>query len=525
MTTNLTAAMTFQFIINEDNGHYFTQNAALMNEPSLRSYIDQYADGGVNVISFCTNGMRASFRSRVLEAIWDALPPEADPTAVCQQWLKSYLHGLPEEGPDENDCHDNWPFHAKLFQTAGLNPYRIWLDQCRRRGVKAWISLRMNDCHHVAPCLAYRADRRWFQHPQWRRDRGATKIQDGQSWEEYYVPHQPDICWDYAVPEVRALMAEFFAENVELFDADAFELDFMRDPYCLTPGRERHEAHCLTELLHNCRATLDKWGERRGRRLDLVVRVPWDPAVAQAWGFDVQTWCAEALVDTIVASAYWRSCQDEFPAEAWNAVTGGRATVFPGADMWTAAAPELPFDTTTAENLRGWMNSMYAQKMPGVYLFNFPFCLRPEFVPAAEAERFRTMLRQKLSPENLAAGPCRYQIGYVDFCAPGEQCQSILPAPLTDGQTIALKMHVGQLPRHGKARLAAQFAEPNGGANCQFVLNGQSVEIESDLPLDGLRTGENRIAVNCLSGRPATLTNLCLTIREEMTAKSNSQYA
>ena len=140
MTTNLTAAMTFQFIINEDNGHYFTQNAALMNEPSLRSYIDQYADGGVNVISFCTNGMRASFRSRVLEAIWDALPPEADPTAVCQQWLKSYLHGLPEESPDENDCHDNWPFHAKLFQTAGLNPYRIWLDQCRRRGVKAWIS-------------------------------------------------------------------------------------------------------------------------------------------------------------------------------------------------------------------------------------------------------------------------------------------------------------------------------------------------------------------------------------------------
>lgn len=521
MTLNLTAAMTFQFIINEDNGHYFTQNAALMNEPSLRSYIDRYAAGGVNVISFCTNGMRASFQSRVLEAMWDALPPEVDPTAVCQQWLKSNLNGLPEESPDENDCHDNWPFHAKLLHTAGLNPYRIWLDQCRRNGIQAWISLRMNDCHHVAPCLAYRADRRWFQHPQWRRDCGATQIQDGQSWEEYYVPHQPDICWDYAVPEVRAIMADFFAENVELYDADAFELDFMRDPYCLTPGRERQEAHCLTELLRNCRATLDKWGARRGRRLGLVARVPWDPDVAQAWGFDVQTWCAEDLVDTIVASAYWRSCQDEFPAEAWNAVTGGRATVFPGADMWTAAAPELPFDTTTAENLRGWMNSMYAQGTPGVYLFNFPFCLRPEFVPAAEAEQFRAMLRRKLSPEALAAGPCRYQIGYVDFCAPGEQCHSVLPAQLSAGQEVTLKLRVGRLPQRGYAVVTAQFAEPSADAHCALLVNGQPVAPNGEISLDHLRTGDNLVTVKCPpDDGPATLNNLALAVHEIKTANA-----
>ncbi|MBP5639225.1 MAG: hypothetical protein J6X55_07095, partial [Victivallales bacterium] len=104
-----------RIFINEDNDHYFKLDPSLMNEQALRNYIDNYAEYGIDTISICTSGQRTSFRSNVFDAIWDPL----------------------DDGSKPNDI---WPRNAEALYNAGIDPYVIWLDQCRRRGVKAWIS-------------------------------------------------------------------------------------------------------------------------------------------------------------------------------------------------------------------------------------------------------------------------------------------------------------------------------------------------------------------------------------------------
>ncbi len=467
---------TPRFIINEDNDHYFKLGPERMNEPSLREYIRQYAAVGVSAISFCNAGQRCSYPSRVIDPIWAPLP---DGSLTAEPWP----HRL----------------HA-LFQ-AGLDPYAIWLDECRKCGIEAWISTRMNDVHQTQPSMAFRADRRWFLHPEWTRVPSRFDLRPGQSW-DYYQSLQPDLAWNYAHPDVRELMGALLEETAGRYDADVHELDFSRDFYCLTPGRAREESPILTALLRTHRQLLDGLSRRRGRPMRLAVRVPWTPDIAVSWGFDVRQWAAEGLVDIFVASPYWRSFQYDFDLAAWRSAVGTAVEVIPAVDQWICAGPELPILSQTAEFLRGWCGVMALRQAEAVYVFNYPYFLQDEYLGPAEAEKFRSLHRCGVG-RILEEGARCSQIGYLDFPAEGEDCHSDFPLRV-EGEAI-VRLPFGEVPSGGFATVTP-VADTGTAPSC--LLNGCEPDANGRFPASALRVGDNEIT---LRGTGCSLANLYLT--------------
>lgn len=482
----------FLIIVNEDNDHFFKLNdqskifynlqSEFISEETLRDYVDYFAKGGVDVISFCVNGQRTSYRSKVMDAIWD-------PTF--------------QEGTNAMDFRET----AKGFYEKGLDPYVIWIEQCHKRNIKAWISLRMNENHHVAPWLFFRADRRFFTNIHWRLNPELTEILPDQDW-NYYVERQIAICWNYALAEVRQLMVQLLEETMQRYDGDAYELDFMRDPFCLPIGKERENTHFMTEFIRECAAVTRKYQKK------LAVRLPYHPEVAESWGFDVKTYCRENLVDIIVASSYSRSFEYEFPAEDWQAVTDGRIPVYPGVDLWIPAISQGPaemMETTTVEFIKGWLDNMQSQGLPGGYLFNYSYCIQEgELRDKAEPENFRKFMTKGFSWESILNEERCCQMGFQDFVPPGEKETSQMPVEVPGGEEVVLLIRVGTVPESGLVKIEPKVESDADLQYSTILLNGV-------LPAGGnglfraeqLRSGWNEITFQLApQAKKVTLFNL-----------------
>lgn len=107
---------------------------------------------------------------------------------------------------------------------------------------------------------------------------------------EYRIPGTVQL--DFRHPEVRAFKLAILRETVQL-GADGVSLDFAVYP----PFFEKPDAAVMTGFLREVRAMLDEEGRARGRRLELMVRVP--AVDAEALGLDWPAWMDEGLVDVI----------------------------------------------------------------------------------------------------------------------------------------------------------------------------------------------------------------------------------
>jgi len=111
--------------VNEDNDHYFKQDASLMTEEALVAYVDRLAGGKVTHFVMCPSGQRPSYGSKAWEPIWT---------------------GLDEAGGQSQPWHySGWARNAKLLFDRGIDPYHVWIRRCRERGISPWLSPRMND--------------------------------------------------------------------------------------------------------------------------------------------------------------------------------------------------------------------------------------------------------------------------------------------------------------------------------------------------------------------------------------------
>ena len=469
-----------RIILNEDNDHYFKLDPSLMTEQALRDYVRRYAEAGIDTISFCTSGQRCSYRSRVIDAIWDPL----------------------EDGSKSDNV---WPRNAEALFNAGIDPYAVWLDQCRRSHVHAWISTRMNDMHHTHPSLRFRGDRRWATHREWMRSPERLPLQSNRDW-NYYQGIQEALAWNYANPDVRGLMLALLKENAERYDAEAFELDFSRDFFCLTPGHARDESYCLTELLQDFKTYLKGMEQLRGHPIQVAVRLPWTPEIAASWGFDVRRWAKEGLVDIVVAAPFCASFQYDFPLDAWRNAVGDDIEVIPAVDQWVRSSPEQPWRNTTREFLVEWCDIMARQNADAVYLFNFPYYSQDAEMGKVEASKFRELMRFGMDRILEFKGPRCSKAGYLDYPAEGEPIRSELPVRL-DGEPVTVRLPFGTIPEEGWVSVKVELSDGDVHALTDVLLNGCRSDSVGHFPITALRSGMNEIT---LTGRGCTVADLFL---------------
>jgi len=332
--------------INEDNDHYFKLDRSLMNEPALVRYLDRILlPGHVTDFVMCTCGQRTSYASKVWEPIWAGL-------------------GEPDNGGRTNNV---WCVNAKLLHDQGIDPYAVWLRRCRERNVRCWVSMRMNDVHGVNITNYFRNTT--FQRT--RRDlwRDPNAVPGQSAWE--------DMALNFAHQEVRDYSFALFRELVDRYDADGYELDWMRFTRHLTPGREREEAPILTEFMRRCRAYANAASVRRGHPILLSVRVFSKFDVALERGCDTVAWAKDDLVDWIIPTNFYSENDYAIDLAGWRRkihAVNPKVRIYPGAtDCLNGSSKGPEPERMTIPDFICWARRMYLRGTEGLYLFNIPY--------------------------------------------------------------------------------------------------------------------------------------------------------
>ena len=479
-TPGLHDSLRNMLVINEDNSHFFgSRKPEDMTLAGLRAFVDQYADSAVTHLFLNANAMRASFRSRSRDAIWD-----------------------PVDGKEPDGL---WPQNAKRVFEAGLDPYEVWIGRCREKGVSPWISMRMNDVHSVDDTKNFMHSTFWRTHPEfWRVPNGSAS-----PWVNRAM--------NYAHTEVREHQMAFVRELLERYDPDGLELDWMRFGYHLTPAREPEESGILSDFVRDVRSLTAEWSKKRGHPILLAVRAPAHPDAASGLGMDAVLWASEGLVDLIVPCPFWTSSDFDIPVELWHqrlGDTAGRVVVAPGLEYNARPWPGGQAAANDLASARGFAASAYHRGAQSLYLFNW---MDSQTRPVAES-KYTLLLRDGLSRQVVQSSPRRHLVCFRDTVPSGFPNGSQLPVDAAVGGSF--QIHVGSKPISGDAWAIAGLAQRDGVAEARFEasLNDRKLgpaqkapdlrgfgggtvrAVRFPCPLDAVNDGHNKLQIRQIDG-------------------------
>lgn len=394
-------------MVNEDPWYFISHRpASEMNVAGLQAHVDRYAEGGqVTHLLFCVNGMRTAYPSKVTDSFW-----------------RTQL----EDGTVLEDKEDR----MRSFFERGIDPFAVWIDRCREKNISPWISMRINDVHHITSGNPKSSCAFWRRHPELRRSQ-EDPVTSGKWW--------TDFAFNFAKPEVRDYAFALFKEIADRYDADGYELDTLRFWEHLTPGHAPEEAHFLTEFILRCRAYTRELEKTRGHRIRLSARVLTSYDASRAYGFDPEAWAREDAIDLLVVGNFFNTVDYEFDFADWVEKirrANPKTRVLPGATDCFACEP----CRLDADAYRGWADQMYAQGACGVYLYN------TSYLPDDDK---RDLCRKGLLPNAVRAGARRYARTFHDVVPKGLPTGRRLPAPLTQAQDFPVVGGRGPLARDG----------------------------------------------------------------------------
>lgn len=284
-------------------------------------------------------------------------------------------------GGIEVDAADQY-LNPKVLADAGHNPPEILVQECHRRGMAAFASLRMNDCHDG-------------QHP-----RGALPNPELATFKrqnpDWLVD---DLDWwsalDFSHPRVRALRLRTIEEFFDRWDFDGIELDWLRHTLCFPRGTEQENAHHLTDFLRSVRESLQQRAEERGRPIEIAVRVPERLGWCAKGGYEVARWVDEDLVDMLIVG----QGLTELPTlgEFQHLSTKRSVPVFPSITPFGNG-----YGLSPDEVIRGSAANLWADGADGLYAGNW----------FGYGTWRRQLLKEISRPDNLARLPKRFTLSH-----------------------------------------------------------------------------------------------------------------
>ena len=355
-----------RIICNDDGWILGATKPPLPVERIKEAMVDTYRDTPVDVVSWCVGDHEVyEYETNVGERWGEGHERFA---TKREEWSATNLRHLIDEtgGPLTTI--------SKLYREAGM-------------GVFA--SIRMNS-HYDVPYTAPHYGEFRKQHPEWLI---------GQPLE--YIP-RPSIEWgirtglDYKYPGVREHMLKIICELFERFDIDGVELDFMRHPAFFRPEEAYGARYLMTDLLHQIRGRMDDVGEARGRRYEILARVPPTIYDSTRIGLDVRTWMREGVVDMVAAGGGFYGFETPL-REFVYAAEGTDALVYGSLEAlrW-ALDPEV---------FRALAAKAHDAGAAGLHLFNYF---------NTEESWKRQVLNEAVDPDRLRRLDKRYELDHSD---------------------------------------------------------------------------------------------------------------
>lgn len=399
-------------IFNEDNTHFFSSSSQAASKKGLISYIDTnyLRQANVKALVFCPAAAKASYNSKVFSPAWKDVIFHADGSAeyhgkkLPNRQAKAYMR-------------------MKKLSDEGINPYQVWIAHCRSKNVAPWISLRMNDCHDSTLKDSVLQSRFLKKHPEYRiaTYRGAPS----------------DWGLDYGRKEVRNYIFSMFTELMELYDADGFELDWMRHGRVFRRGEEVKNRKLLTELLYEIRKKANEMEKIRGHKIEISVRVPATPEDAYALGYDVEEWAKRGLINQVVPATFYQSAYEGYPIRTWRKFVGEKVRIAPSIEAHFRSyknGPAIGSDFTLDNALAAYYYWLGADR---IYFFN----------------HFGHQWQKAGSIAVVNAAPRRHMLMFNDFPVTGKRLVQVLPRTLKNRQWADFRLDIGPLPAAKRKRM------------------------------------------------------------------------
>ena len=330
----------------------------------------------------------------------------------------------------------------------GRELMQIYIDGCRRHGIAAIASMRMNDAHTSDEAREWQVRSR---HKKSRPDLligspTPTRAGGADRW---------NFCWqwDYEQEEVSDRFLGLVDETLERYNFDGVELDWMRAPPYFRPGRLLDNLDTLTRFMREAHSIVRGHGERKGKPISLIARVPPCLAEARAIGIDAPAWIREPVADLFVLSSS-SYCPARFDiAEAVACAAESGVPVYVGFDGAThLTSPHEGYDRGVPAVLRGAALNGYEQGASGVYIFNYDY--RHHRASPFEEEEYNddhlALLTDLADPQRLARRDRSYSVsdsalgGAVHY-SPGDHYAQVprdlsMPARATGGSGYEMSL-------------------------------------------------------------------------------------
>lgn len=323
----------------------------------------------------------------------------------------------------------------------GIDPYRVWFDRCREKGIHPWITLRMNDCHCPDdPASFLRSD--FFYEA---REKG-WMIGDKYG----YYRH----CFDYAQPVVRQKMLDYIREQLFRYDVDGLELDYSREWFCFDYPNRPDCFEIMNDFVREVKKIVSAAEEKHGHPIRIGVRLMRDIAQNKVLGYDAETWVKEKLVDHICVCPRWASCDSDMPIREWK-------NRFPDIEI-SAGLTDLIL-TSFGENesnvggtpgiLAAYVIRFLSEGADAIYLFNFfhdPYNI-------AAKEKYHPVYTRCDSIEHALSGDYRFILTYQDLVPEG--CAGWRPLPVNvKSSGTEVPIDLGLLPQDRHYELIVGFS-------------------------------------------------------------------
>lgn len=325
----------------------------------LDASVKEAADAGADAYSFCVGLCWVPW--------W---PSEEFPATEHIDWFVNEFRGL-----HTTNSYYDYAFNNPdgTYGEVYHDIIREQIDSCRKYGMMAILSYRMNDAHfsqrtNKATANISATPRIQIDHPEWQQSEGTMFERS---------------LFDYRFPEYREFRLRMIKELIRNYEIDGFEMDFMRwhkiFTACRTTSQERLEI--MTGFIREIRAALDEASAKDGRRRYLQARIPAWVTSHDSMGIDLRAW-VEAGVDVFNCSASHYTVQnpeiDQIKAQVPDTPVFYELCHTVG----VAAHDQSPyyvnqgicaFRRTSVEQLYTTAYIAYQQGADGISLFNFQY--------------------------------------------------------------------------------------------------------------------------------------------------------
>ncbi|MBI5684220.1 MAG: hypothetical protein HZC54_04000 [Verrucomicrobia bacterium] len=500
-----------------------------------------YSNDSTNIVSCISpwHKSREPFREKMLEATVDEVAGTGVDAHLLQPglgwipWWKSKVYPAEEHYRCFKERTGFDPDSFGKYMLAGGDMVKVFVERCRKKGQAPFISLRMNDGHHLENAglkdrRAAWASKFYVEHPEYRLG------PDPARWEQHVL--------NWAIPEVRAHKFAFVRELCENYDLDGFEMDFMRhySYFQLDKTTSEQRRGIMTAFVRQVRELLDRTA-RDGRRRWLCARVPAYMAAHDPLGLDLPAMVKAGLDMVNLSMSYFTVQQTDLAAirrsvpqaavylEMCHSIWNGRKPVGKGYDTF-------PFRRATPEQFYTAAHLAYARGADGVSAFNFVYYREhggPGRGPFTEPPFH--VFKHLGDREWLARQPQHW------FLAPGWGNPfvkpSVLPRKMMAGKaetfTLDLAPPTGGWKRDGRLRI--QGEDPLGESRWTARLNGKDLAATDDLsepypnpyppmlgkpeelrawrvPASVLKDGPNQIELTMTAGKPVRVAFMDLAL-------------